>query len=303
MRTQDSTMGFIGCGRVGRTLARALANAGYRVSAAWTRDPAALQGFVSEIPGAMPCEAAQDVVDRCDFVWITVADDAIASVAQSLQWSPRHHVVHCSGATELAALRKARHDGAETGGFHPLQMFANPEVALRGLPGCTVGIAADGGFAAELGGIATRLGCVPFPVPEGSRALYHASAYYVGPFLIALLREASLLWKSFGGTEQQTLDALLPLLAGTVAAVKDAGLAKGMGGCVARGDVGTVGKHLDALHELSTDAEGLYRELALRTVPMGLERGTLSRDGAARIESVLLEAPAARKMRRAKAYL
>jgi predicted short-subunit dehydrogenase-like oxidoreductase (DUF2520 family) len=303
MRDKDGSMGFIGCGRVGRTLARALANAGYRVSVAWTRDLAALQRFTDEVPGVIPCHAAQDVVDRCDFVWITVADDAIAPVAQSLQWSPRHSVVHCSGATSLAALDKAKRDGARIGGFHPLQMFANPEVALRGLPGCTVGIAADGGFAAELDGIATRLGCVPFTVPEGSRALYHASAYYVGPFLIALLREASLLWKSFGGTEHQTLDALLPLLAGTVAAVRDAGLAKGMGGCVARGDVGTVGKHLDALHELSADAETLYRELALRTVPLGLERGTLNREGAARIQSVLREVPAARKTNRAKAYL
>lgn len=303
MPLQHRTMGFIGCGRVGRTLTRALANAGYPVCAAWTRDPAALQRFVGEVPGALAGSTAQDVVDRCDFVWITVADDAIAPVAQSLQWSPRHKVVHCSGATALVALRKAQYDGAKTGGFHPLQMFANPEVALRGLPGCTVGIAADGGFAAELEEIATRLGCVPFQVPEHSRALYHASAYYVGPFLIALLREASLLWKSFGGTEQQTLDALLPLLAGTIAAVKDAGLAKGMGGCVARGDVGTVGKHLDALHALSIDAEALYRELALRTVPMGLERGTLSRDAAARINLALREAPASRKAHQAKAYL
>lgn len=303
MHNKNSAMAFIGCGRVGRTLARALANAGYRVAAAWTRDPATLQHFVDEIPGAMPCHAAQDVIDRCDFIWITVADDAIASVTQSLQWSPRHRVVHCSGATELTALRKARQDGAQTGGFHPLQMFANPEVALHGLPGCTVGIAADGGFAGELDDIAARLGCVAFRVPEDSRALYHASAYYVGPFLIALLREAALLWKSFGGTEQRALDALLPLLAGTVAAVKDAGLAKGMGGCVARGDVGTVGKHLDALHQLSADAEMLYRELALRTVPMGLERGTLNREAAARIQAVLHEAPAASKGDRAKAYL
>lgn len=303
MPKQNSTMGFIGCGRVGRTLARALANAGYEVWAAWARDPSALQRLTDEVPGVAPCRTAQDVVDRCDFVWITVADDAIASVVQSLQWSPRHRAVHCSGATELIALHKAERDGAQVGGFHPLQMFANPEVALRGLPGCTVGIAADGGFAAELDEIATRLGCVPFRVPEGSRALYHASAYYVGPFLIALLREAATLWKSFGGTEQQTLDALLPLLAGTVAAVKDAGLAKGMGGCVARGDVGTVSKHLDALHELSADAETLYRDLALRTVPLGLERGTLNPDAAARIQAALSGTPPARKAHRAKAYL
>ena len=40
---------------------------------------------------------------------------------------------------------------------------------------------------------------------------------------------------------------MMPLLRGTVAAVLDGGLANGMGGCVARGDVGTILKHLEAL--------------------------------------------------------
>ena len=34
--------GFIGCGRVGRTLAQAFANAGYKVTGAWSRKAADL---------------------------------------------------------------------------------------------------------------------------------------------------------------------------------------------------------------------------------------------------------------------
>src|SRR5947208_1625498 len=126
------------------------------------------------------------------------------------------------------------------------------------------------------------------PLPPGVRALYHASAYYVGPFLIALLKEGVELWKSFGASEADALRAMMPLLRGTVAAVLDGGLANGMGGCVARGDVGTILKHLEALDERFPASGALYRELALRNVPLGIERGTLSSRRAAEIENLLL---------------
>ena len=231
---------------------------------------------------------AQEVVDICDLVFLTVSDDAILPVCRDLRWEPRHRVVHCSGATELAALDHAQSAGAATGGFHPMQMFANPDVALEGLRGCTVGIEAEPGFRRELELLATSIGCEPFALPAGVRALYHASAYYVGPFLIALLKEGVELWKSFGASEADALRAMMPLLRGTVAAVLDGGLANGMGGCVARGDVGTILKHLEALDGRFPASGALYRELALRNVPLGIERGTLSAGRAAEIESLLL---------------
>ena len=143
-----------------------------------------------------------------------------------------------SGATELSALDHAKSARALTGGFHPLQMFANPDVALEGLRGCTVGIEAKPDFRRELELLATSIGCEPLALPAGVRPLYHASAYYVGPFLIALLKEGVELWKSFRRQRgADALRAMMPLLRGTVAAVLDGGLANGMGGCVARGDV------------------------------------------------------------------
>jgi predicted short-subunit dehydrogenase-like oxidoreductase (DUF2520 family) len=219
-----------------------------------------------------------------------VSDDAIAHVCRDLRWQAHHRVVHCSGATEVDALDHAKSAGAATGGFHPMQMFANPEIALEGLRGCTVGIEAEPDFRSELEGLAIRIGCEPLVLSAGVRALYHASAYYVGPFLIALLKEGVDLWKSFGASEADALRAMMPLLRGTVAAVLDGGLANGMGGCVARGDLGTILKHLAALDERFPSSGVLYRELALRNVPLGMERGTLAPERAAEIR-ILLQGP------------
>src|SRR6267378_1245756 len=98
--------------------------------------------MVGEVAGLRALPSAQAVADACDFVWITVSDDAIGPVSDGIAWSARHKVVHCSGATEVLALAAAKKAGAAIGGFHPLQMFTNPAVALKGLPGCTVGIEA-----------------------------------------------------------------------------------------------------------------------------------------------------------------
>src|SRR5229473_3373615 len=284
---ERETFGFVGCGRVGRTLAQAFANAGRAVTAAWSRRATDAAMMVREVPGLRALPSAQAVADACDFVWITVSDDAIGPVSNGIAWSARHKVVHCSGATEVLALAAAKQAGAAIGGFHPLQMFTNPAVALKGLPGCTVGIEADSPLYESLNQLALDIGCTPVMVPAGGRALYHASAYHVGPFLIALLAEAAAVWQKFGVGEKEALNALLPLLSGTLSAVHDGGLAQGMGGCVARGDVGTVRKHIAAMDQFDHEAGKLYRMLASRTIPLGLKRGTLSAQGAEAIREAL----------------
>lgn len=280
--------GFIGCGAVGRTLAQALRNAGHQVVAAWSRGGEGAQLMQREVEGLRASASAQEVADACEFVWLTVSDDAIARVADGIDWQPHHKVVHCSGATDIDALARAKLAGASIGGFHPLQMFTDPAVALPGLPGVTVGLEAeDPAFLETLKRLAGDIGCNIVEVPKGKRAIYHASVYYVGPFFIALLAESVAIWKTFGAGERDALNALLPLLAGTTSAVTSSSLAKGMGGCVARGDVGTVRRHLAAMDSFSPRGGELYRALTERTIPLGLARGSLATSAADQIRHAL----------------
>ena len=124
-------------------------------------------------------------------------------------------------------------------------------------------------------------------LPEGGRALYHAAANFSGAFVIALIQETIALWGKLGVAEDAALAALLPLLRGTVDNVEKLGAAGGLGSAVARGDVGTLRKHLDVLAKEAPDSLELYRILSLRTIPLALARGTLEPETAKEITALL----------------
>jgi len=266
-------IGFIGAGRVAKGLAWGMAQSKHEVAAAASRSLASTEQLAARIAGCRASANPQDVVDRADLVFITVPDDAIAAVAAGVKWRQGMAVVHCSGATEVSALEPAARAGAAIGGFHPLQFFADPEVALAGLPGCTIGIEAEEPLLAKLEGLAAALQCRALRLPPGCRARYHASAHYAGGFVFALLKEAADMWQSFGASREDAVRALVPLLRGTATAAEQLGLARGLAGTYSRGDLGTVKKHLEDLARLGPDALHLYCELALRSIPLGLERG------------------------------
>lgn len=266
-------IGFIGAGRVAKALAWGLADGKHAVVAVASRSPASTQQLANRIDGCRALADAQAVVDAADLVFLTVPDDAIEPVVAELNWRAGAAVVHCSGATEVAALSEAARAGARTGGFHPLQLFADPDVALAGLPGCTIAIEAEAPFLAQLESLAAALQCRTLRLPPGCRARYHVGAHYAGGFVIALLKQAADLWQSFGIEREDALQALLPLLRGTTAAVERSGLVQGLAGTYSRGDIGTIHKHLADLERIGPDALRLYCELGLRSIPLGLERG------------------------------
>ncbi|MCX7141044.1 MAG: DUF2520 domain-containing protein [Proteobacteria bacterium] len=283
-------IGFIGSGRVAKALAWGLSGSGHSVVAAASRSLGSAQQLAQRIAGCSATADAQDVVDGADLVFITVPDDAIAAVASNLVWREGAAVVHCSAATEVAALAPAARAGAWTGGFHPLQLFADPEVALAGLPGCTIAIEAEGGLLRRLERLAAALGCRNMHLPPGCRARYHVAAHCAGGFVIALLKQAVDLWASFGVGREDTIRALLPLLRGTTASVERSGLAQGLAGTYSRGDIGTVEKHLAELAHAGPDALHLYCELALLSIPLGLERGGYDEKRADAMRALLRQA-------------
>ncbi len=279
-------LGFIGAGRAGTGLATGFARAGRNVVAVASRSIASARALVKRVRGARAC-APQEVADRADLVFLTVPDDAIEPVASGIRWRAGSACVHCSGAADLDALKKAAADGALTGGFHPLHMFGEPGESPDALAGCAIALAGPDALLEKLERLARSLGAKPLRLPEGGRALYHAAANFSGAFVIALIQETIALWKKLGIAEADALAALLPLLRGTVDNVERLGAAGGLGSAVARGDVGTIRRHLDALAKNAPDSLELYRILSLRTIPLALAKGTLKPETAKEIAALL----------------
>jgi len=297
-------IGFIGAGRLARALAWRLHAVGCRVHAVASRSPASAAALAASIPNCTPC-GAQQVADTCDLVFITTPDVAIQNTVNAIAWrtglppqtppmpqippmpQAPQAVVHCSGATSVSVLDKAARDGALTGGFHPLQSFADPEAAAQTLAGCTITLQAQGELQTLLTALSQRLGCAVHVLPAQARAAYHAAASFAAQHLNVLLAQAVRLWQSWGASEDQALRALLPLARGTLASIQASGLAQGMAGPVSRGDAGTVQTHLTALRERDTLAAALYRELCLQSIPLAVAAGNLQTDQVEKIARVL----------------
>jgi predicted short-subunit dehydrogenase-like oxidoreductase (DUF2520 family) len=284
--TEKDTLGFIGAGRAGNGLAAGLARAGYAIVAVASRRDASARAFAERIRGARVC-TPQEVADRADTVFLTVPDDAIEPVASAIRWREGAACVHCSGAAELDTLHKPAADGALAGGFHPLHMFGEPGESPEALAGCAIALAGAEPLLARLEALARALGARPLRLPEGGRALYHAAANFSGAFVIALVQETVALWKKLGITEADALAALLPLLRGTVDNVERLGAAGGLGSVIARGDAGTVRRHIEILAREAPESLDLYRMLSLRTVPIAIAKGTLDAKTAAELADLL----------------
>ncbi|MEO8297625.1 MAG: DUF2520 domain-containing protein [Burkholderiales bacterium] len=295
------SMAFIGAGRVAQALAPALLQRGWAICAVASRSTAAAQALAHSLsqcaatsPGAaappLACDP-QSAVDRADMVWLTVPDDAIAALAARLRWRAGQAVVHCSGATEVAALQAAADAGAHTGGFHPLQIFSDPQRAAERLAGSSATIEADEPLRTLLQRIAASLGLQPLTLPPGARAAYHASCGYFASFMLPLFAEALQVWGRFGIDEAAALQALLPLARGTLDAVQARGLAGALSGPLSRGDSAVLQRQLAALGQFGEPHRTFFRELAQRQLPLAAASGRLSAEQLARLQRVLTQAP------------
>jgi predicted short-subunit dehydrogenase-like oxidoreductase (DUF2520 family) len=280
-------VGFIGAGTVGTALAVRLSGKGYPVIAVASRSKSSADKLAQSVVGCNSYETKQAVADIADLVFITTPDDAIAQVAAELEWHPGQSVVHCSGAASLDPLEPARRAGAQVGGFHPLQTFASVAHAIENLPGSTFALETDGELLETLKQMASALEGTWIRLGAGDKVLYHAAAVFACNYLVTLVKLSTDLWQVFGVSTPEATRALMPLLRGTLNNVENVGLPNCLTGPIARGDLGTIKKHLTALEKSAPALLSTYRELGLQTIPVALDKGKIDSQRAEEMRRLL----------------
>ncbi len=280
-------LGFIGAGTVGIALASRLSMKGYPVVSVFSRSPESMKKMTSRIPGCRAAAVYQEVADSSDIVFITTPDGAIGDVVSRIDWSEGKSVIHCSGADSTDVLTPARDAGAMTGAFHPLQTFAGINEAIENIPGSTFAIEAAEPLLTELKKMATALGGRYIQLEAADKVIYHAAAVMACNYLVTLIKEATDLWKTFDIPTSQATRALLPLIKGTINNIENVGIPDCLTGPIARGDIGTVRKHIEALERTAPSVLPTYLEMGRKTIPIALAKGKINRKQAEELESVL----------------
>ena len=285
-----ATVGIVGAGRLGSSLAQAMAVAGYTVTAASTRRPEHARWLAGRVPGATVTHSAQEVVDASDAVFICVDDGSIEAICNSLQWRDGQSVIHCSGAQPLTAISGADAQGAVTGGFHPLQTFPSPDMEHR-FSGIAFGIESrDAGLRDWLTRVANDLGGTTVAISADVRAAYHASAVMACGLLAGLVGLSADMWSSLGVDRERAVELLTPLVSSTVEGIGERGIPAALTGPYVRGDVETIRMHIEATHRASSATGGAYAALALAALPYAVEQGGLGESARSQIESCLKQA-------------
>lgn len=234
------TMRIIGPGRVGRSLAAALAPVGWHVAPSLGR-------------GDDRRAAAAGV----DLLVIATPDDAVGAVAAAVEPVPSTVVAHCSGAHTLEVL--APHPRRAS--LHPLASLPDVETGAQRLRD-RCAFATDGDPLVEV--VVADLGGRAFRVQAQHRARYHAAAAIAANHLVALMGQVERVAAPAG----VPLEAYLDLARQTLDNVARLGAAGALTGPVARGDRATVARHVAALDSSERPAYEAMADQAARLLPV-----------------------------------
>lgn len=270
---------IVGAGVLGTSLGILLRRAGHEIVAVSSRTLKSARAAVAAIGGGAVVSDPGTAALGADVVLLTVPDRAIpvAAIQVASGGALRRGAVvaHASGALPAGVLAGVHAAGGTQGCMHPLQSFADVETAVTTLPGSFVFLEGDPDAVDTLRSLAIALDARPVPIASASKALYHAAAVAASNYVVTLADFATDLMTKAGVPPDVALPALLPLLQGTVRNLATVGLPDALTGPIARGDVGTVRGHLQALRRAPGDLVRLYAALGRKTVEVARRKGKL----------------------------
>jgi predicted short-subunit dehydrogenase-like oxidoreductase (DUF2520 family) len=274
------TVGVVGAGRVGAVLGAALARSGHRVTGAYAVSEASRDRAAALLPG-VPVADVPTVVAGAELVLLAVPDDALQDLVGGLAatgaWQAGQIVVHTSGKHGVAVLDAARAQRALPLALHPAMTFTGTAMDLDRLAECVFGVTADDELRLVAEALVLEMGGTPVWVAEEDRILYHSALAHGANHLTTLTSQAmDLLAQAGVETPSRLLRPLVEAALDNTLRMGDAALT----GPVARGDVGTVGDHLDALERAAPDIRRTYVALARATALRALDSGRLRPDAA-----------------------
>lgn len=270
---------LLGPGRLGQAVCRLLHKSGYEIRAIISRDLS--RAKEAALFAGCPDAATTDLtkIREGELVLLSLPDDHIGEMAKKLRKQSLLHpeavLIHFSGL-HCAELLQDKEDASPPAlSVHPLQTFADAESGAASLPGSPFSVEGTN-HALPLGEELVRdLGGKPFRIKSEQKALYHAAACIASNYQVALAAMARDVMASCGFDEETAFDLLSPLMETTAKNLRALGPEKALTGPIARGDVKTVEKHLEAMKPLPEELKKIYRLMGEKTVEVAQKKGTL----------------------------
>lgn len=206
-------------------------------------------------------DTLEQIIEDSDLLFLTVPDDAISTVWDSIKRLPIKEkiICHCSGSLSSAIFSGIESTGAYAYSIHPLFAISSKTDSYQTIQQAVFTMEGNEKHLKRLQAFLQSFGNDVSIVGTEAKTKYHAAAVMASNHVVALAQTAIHLLRQCGFSESSARKALGPLLCNNALSVSQKGPMEALTGPIERNDVGTVRKHLDCLDE---DTKELYVQLS-----------------------------------------
>lgn len=259
-------IGFIGPGKVGANLGRYFTQKGITISGFYGQNINSTKEAIN-ITKSKFYENIKDIIKESDILFITTPDDIISIIDTQLSKFNLNNksICHTSGSLKSNVLYNSKNSGALIYSIHPMFAFSNKNINLNELEKIYFSIEGDYFENSPIEKLIKKLGNKYFLRKEEDSATYHLANVFVSNLILSLLNIGISYFKKLGLSENDSLEAIKPLVKGNIESIFEKGFVDSLTGPVLRGDLTTIEKHLNALDK---DHEELYKILSLNLLKL-----------------------------------
>lgn len=261
---------FIGCGRLGKTIAYLLAKKNLvKIQNIYCRNTESASAAIDFIEQGEVCSQL-NLLKPADYYFICTPDDSIQKIyAQLLSVHSTNEnatFVHFSGSLSSDILLGGKHKVCS---LHPIKSFAKPEENIKNFTGTYCAFEGSADAYHVIAPLIERIGGRIFSIQKEHKALYHAAAVFASNYFVTLANIAEQCYVKSGVSQHISKSIVVSLMQGTLNNISNAqNIADALTGPLQRGDMETVQKHIQALETMPylNEAYKIFVNLTLEMI-------------------------------------
>jgi predicted short-subunit dehydrogenase-like oxidoreductase (DUF2520 family) len=255
-------IGFIGGGKVGFSLGKYFSIKGITLSGYYSKSYTDAKE-ASEFTNSKAYKNINELVKDSSIIFITTPDDSIHEVLQNLSTLNLTNkiICHTSGSLTSSIFSNINNSDAFAYSVHPIFPFSDKYNSYKNLQSAYFSIEGPESHIHELKDFIQSLGNNAFIINKEDKSLYHLSSVTVSNLVLSLINTGCSYLSQCGLSEDDALQALLPLIQNNIDNIKAKGFVSSLTGPIERNDLGTVKHHIAAIPK--GDAP-LYKNLSLK---------------------------------------
>lgn len=282
-------IGFVGAGRMGSSLGTLFSQRGIEISGFYDIDTSK-SDTAAVLCHTKRIDSIQELNMLSDAIFITTNDSAIESACHKIAACPfceKKIIFHVSGLLNASVLASAENTGYHTVSLHPLQSVTGGMEGAKRLKDCLFTIEGNDSSVEAAQLMLERCGIYPKRILAEQKVAYHTAASLASNHFFSLIDTAVELLTTAGFDSDEAINAMLPLIRGSIDNLEAFGVEAAVTGPIVRGDISTTRKHLECISKALPADTDMFRKTGDKLARIARRAKLIDSDTADKIIMIL----------------